>query len=252
MLGDHRVLVSFDSNEKCSTFLSMEEEFKEFFSDIYAWNNQVAASNRLVWINVRGIPFKFWTMEFLKSIGNSCGEFIMVSKPTLNRRRLDLASILVSTSQNQIPSTLIFMINGEKVQLVIVETSVPIDMVDDEEEESSDDDDVEEKRFSSANSDSSVSDKDQNFQNLILDNSIDPLSCVPNSLQSHDIRQPEDRQTKAATLHNNVSHNGPQTEPKMQTTGPRKMMIVDPDNFLKSKRTESLSGSDVRNRNKAI
>lgn len=84
----------------------MKEAFKEFFSDISPRNSKIIATNHLVWINVMGIPFKLWSLDFMKEIGNVCSEFITISKQTLNRRRLDLASILISTPLNNIPTNL--------------------------------------------------------------------------------------------------------------------------------------------------
>lgn len=44
LLGDNGALVSFDSPEKRAVFLSMKDQFKEFFLDISAWDNLVVAS----------------------------------------------------------------------------------------------------------------------------------------------------------------------------------------------------------------
>lgn len=89
----------------------------------------------MVWINVLGVPFKFWNLDFIKVIGDECGEFIAVSKSTLNKRRIDLASILASSSHDPIPSSLLLNINAKLVSLKVSYTSISVDLVDDEEED---------------------------------------------------------------------------------------------------------------------
>lgn len=100
------MLISFNSSNKLLTFLGTKDSLKEFFSDVSAWNNWIASSRRLVWINVLGIPFNLRNLDFMKVIGDECGEFITVSKFTLNKRRLDVAFIFVPSSLNVILSSL--------------------------------------------------------------------------------------------------------------------------------------------------
>lgn len=68
----------------------------------------------------------------------------------MNKRRPDVASILVSSSHDLLPSLINIIVNGELVSLKISKTSIPIDLAKDDDAEDSDssnysddDDDVE-------------------------------------------------------------------------------------------------------------
>lgn len=209
-LGDNRVLISFDSSEKLTTFLGMKKAFKDFFSDIEAWNRHVIASHRLVWINLLGIAFKLRNLEFLKFIGDDCGEFITVSKSTLNKQRFDVASIIVSTTLDFIPSNQHFNVNGELIKLYAKETSISVDMVDDDEEDSiSHDDDVDDFGRDAINPESLQSGLDNENDLQFLDS---PIQEDPDLSLAPDCRNAFVEFKESATLlaQEEQSHNGMQ------------------------------------------
>lgn len=75
-------------------------------------------------------------MELFKVIGNDCGGFVTVSRNTLLRRQVDIASILVLTSLDHIPSSLGYNINGQQVWINILETSILVELLDKDEDDS--------------------------------------------------------------------------------------------------------------------
>jgi hypothetical protein len=57
------------------------------------------ADSREVWINVYGIPLHVWDEPLFKKIGSLFGTFIDFDEDTIERRRLDVARIKVSTKR---------------------------------------------------------------------------------------------------------------------------------------------------------
>lgn len=57
-------LVCFDSTDKLYTLLGMKDSLKKFCSKILALDKHMVSFKRMVWINVLGIPFKFWNVDF--------------------------------------------------------------------------------------------------------------------------------------------------------------------------------------------
>lgn len=97
-------------------------------------------SKRFVWVNVIGTPLELWGLEFFKVISNDYGGFVTVSRNTLNRRRLDVAAILVPTSMDTIPPSLCYNINDQLVSLKISKTFIPVELLEDDEDSSDDED----------------------------------------------------------------------------------------------------------------
>lgn len=127
---DNRILISFSSKEFLESFLGLKESLKNYFSSISAWDKGVQSAKHFLWINVVGTPLEFWSLELFKAIGNECGEFFTVSRNTLHRRRLDVASVLVLTYMECISPSLSFSINGQLVNLRISETSILMELMD--------------------------------------------------------------------------------------------------------------------------
>lgn len=185
----------------------------------------------MVRLNVLGIPYKYWNLDFLKSIGDACGEFITVSKYTLNRKRLDVELILVSTSLDWIAFTLHFIVNGENILLKVLETFIVVELIDDDEADNSDEEGETDGVFS-ASLDLSVSAKDLDFQNLNLDNLDDPLSQVPDSLQIQEVNTANEfHADKEAT---DCSHNGLKLITQKKKLGPKKRKVISQGGIINS------------------
>lgn len=98
LLGDNRVLLTFSSQAQKNSFLAMIDYFHDFFSDIKIWDEDQNVSKRFLWINVYGIPLHFWSLDLFKEIGKECGEFISLAEATFTRSRMDMATMLISSS----------------------------------------------------------------------------------------------------------------------------------------------------------
>lgn len=133
LLGDNRVLVTFATKQLLDDFVTSKDSFSEFFNSVEYWStSQVQSVKRFVWINVIGIPLQFWNLDFFKVIGAACGKFISLAEPTISRRRLDVASLLISTFMSSVPSILTFKVNGLVVKLHVVESATDVEMADDD------------------------------------------------------------------------------------------------------------------------
>lgn len=130
LIGDNRVLISFDSNENLQGFLNLQDSFKEYFMDLKAWNDQCSISRWFLWINVFEIPAEFRTLDFFKEIATECGDFITVVECNLSKSKFDVANILIWTSFEPILSSLQFKVNGKLVCLRVVESFIDVDMVE--------------------------------------------------------------------------------------------------------------------------
>lgn len=98
-----------------------------------------------------GIPNSFSLLEFgffFKLIGNECGELGSLAQATLSNSRMDMATILISTTHDLVPSCLRFSIKGNLIELKIIEITTEVLLADEEDDGgsnySSDSEDVEE------------------------------------------------------------------------------------------------------------
>lgn len=63
LLGDKRVLVSFDSKDKLDYFLSKLETLHDFFTSMIDWNVNSQGVKHFLWVNISGIPLQFWGLD---------------------------------------------------------------------------------------------------------------------------------------------------------------------------------------------
>lgn len=95
----------------------MQDLIQDCFSSLTAWEENVSVSKRFLWINVFGVPFQHWNIEFFKEIGKECREFISLAEATFTMSRMDVAIMLISSSLYPIPHSLDFLINGKVINL---------------------------------------------------------------------------------------------------------------------------------------
>lgn len=69
------------------------------FKEVRCWTPNLVAKNRKVWLRFYGIPLHVWEESTFKKLGSIFGEFLDFDEATIERRRLDLARILVSTNR---------------------------------------------------------------------------------------------------------------------------------------------------------
>ncbi|KAJ4844996.1 hypothetical protein Tsubulata_038571 [Turnera subulata] len=68
------------------------------FSEFRLWKDGDSAINRLCWVLIRGIPPPVWNEDFLKAITARFGTMIDCSQDTKSKTRLDVAEVLVLTT----------------------------------------------------------------------------------------------------------------------------------------------------------
>lgn len=82
-----------------------------------------------------GIPLHFWNLDLFKVIGTSCGEFISLAEATTTRSRMGVATLLISSLLNPIPSCLHLKVNSENVLLQSVENAIEVKMAKEEDDD---------------------------------------------------------------------------------------------------------------------
>ncbi|KAK2635471.1 hypothetical protein Ddye_030263 [Dipteronia dyeriana] len=80
------------------------------------------------WCHFRGIALDYWNDMFFQRIGNHFGDLMLIEEDTLQRRRLNKASLLILTSNGKMISNGIKVIDGSRKFSVSMEVdSNPVD-----------------------------------------------------------------------------------------------------------------------------
>lgn len=200
--------------------------------------------------------------RIFKIIAASCSEFISLSEPTLSRRRLDVASLLISTSQVPIPLVLNFKVNGEYVTLHIVENDIDVEMAKDDVEDDSSQSSKRSEEEAAAISENDPSIEEVNPKNSA--NLADPdfdESTTKDSQCLEELSAPNSQKSNTAFSfegkNKNKSgpkNNGPSliSSKKLTHQSQRKKKRISLSGSLKTDYTDTLSESDIMKRNLAI
>ncbi|GJT65053.1 RNA-directed DNA polymerase, eukaryota [Tanacetum coccineum] len=74
-LGGFWVLMEFDSIQPCEKFHT-HNEIKSWFSGIEKWSPQFEVKDRVVWVDVEGVPLKAWTSATFHKTANKWGDLV--------------------------------------------------------------------------------------------------------------------------------------------------------------------------------
>ncbi|XVF04128.1 hypothetical protein REPUB_Repub05bG0055400 [Reevesia pubescens] len=95
-MGGVTFLVTFKSSEEMKSLLESNKLCsQELFQFIEPWNFSSNQREIAMWISLEEVPLVVWHEQFFQSLGNSWGTFVRVDDNTANRRRFDVARMLV-------------------------------------------------------------------------------------------------------------------------------------------------------------
>ncbi|KAJ4829457.1 hypothetical protein Tsubulata_015709 [Turnera subulata] len=93
------------------------------FDEFRPWREGDSASNRLCWVLVKGIPPNAWNMNFFRLISSCVRKMVDWSMETGSKERMDVAEVLVLTSNNTfINKVLSVKIGGNRYEIGLFET----------------------------------------------------------------------------------------------------------------------------------
>ncbi|KAJ4841334.1 hypothetical protein Tsubulata_023164 [Turnera subulata] len=97
--GGVSFLIKFDSAKDMDEVMENKPTVvDQIFSSFKPFQHDDAAKNRLCWVLMRGIPPSVWNEEFFKVVAARCGLMVDCSNDTRNRKRMDVAEVLVLTT----------------------------------------------------------------------------------------------------------------------------------------------------------
>jgi len=70
-----------------------ESWWRAMFKRVRRWYPHMVATNRLVWLNVYGIPLHVWDEPLFKSIGSLFGVFDDFDEATIGRENFEMTRI---------------------------------------------------------------------------------------------------------------------------------------------------------------
>ncbi|KAJ4823313.1 hypothetical protein Tsubulata_026619 [Turnera subulata] len=123
-MGGVSYLIKFSSTEDIVDAInSKPEAINHLFSEFRPWKVGDFAFNRLCWVLFRGIPPHVWNEEFFKVIASKVGTMVDYSPETKPGTRLDVAEVLILTSNvGSIDRTLSVQVGGVQALIGIMET----------------------------------------------------------------------------------------------------------------------------------
>ncbi|GKV11964.1 hypothetical protein SLEP1_g23173 [Rubroshorea leprosula] len=114
-MGGKLVLLDGDDKDDLKDLMeSAADWLKQWFDDIRPWTPNRVASERFVWLKVSGVPLHAWGPNFFNTIATLWGRFISLDESTSLKKRLDVARVLISTTDmGSISKVLHIKVNGE-------------------------------------------------------------------------------------------------------------------------------------------
>nr|GEX95588.1 hypothetical protein [Tanacetum cinerariifolium] len=76
-LGGFWVLMEFDSIQSCEKFQT-HNRIKSWFSSIEKWSAQFEVKDRVVWVDVEGVPLKSWSFTTFHKIAKKWGDLVIL------------------------------------------------------------------------------------------------------------------------------------------------------------------------------
>ncbi|GKA39100.1 RNA-directed DNA polymerase, eukaryota [Tanacetum coccineum] len=74
-LGGFWILLEFDSSQSCEKF-KLHEGIKSWFSSLLKWTPNFEIKDRVVWIDIEGIPLRAWSHTNFEKIARKWGELV--------------------------------------------------------------------------------------------------------------------------------------------------------------------------------
>ncbi|XVF28223.1 hypothetical protein REPUB_Repub15cG0011000 [Reevesia pubescens] len=120
-MGGVTFLVTFKSSEEMKSLLESNKLCsQELFQFIEPWNFSSNQREVAMWISLEEVPLVVWHEQFFQSLGNSWGIFVRVDENTSNRRRFDVARMLVLIeSRMNVPSFVSVNIRGKYFKILV-------------------------------------------------------------------------------------------------------------------------------------
>ncbi|KAL8466932.1 hypothetical protein ACS0TY_035855 [Phlomoides rotata] len=157
-----------------------------WFDSIKQWSEDVIDNNRIIWTNWFGVPMHAWNPNFFNLVSCQFGKLIRIDEDTLQRRRLQMARILIRTPYHELPRTLIAVaIDGKIFHLRVREEAE--DLEEDREDDLSRDTAVSDGNPAGGVNEKSEIDPDDNSINvtpLLLEHDPASLSAPNTIMQS--------------------------------------------------------------------
>ncbi|KAK1582776.1 hypothetical protein Q3G72_018150 [Acer saccharum] len=128
-MGGKQIVWSFESTCDRDGFISNSFFWRDCFSSMEAWKEQVRSSSldKIRWIDIHGVPLSCWCNTFFKKLGGQVGEVIRIEEDTESKIRLDLGRILVLAPVDANLSCEVTVKKGNQVFPVkLVEHQVPV------------------------------------------------------------------------------------------------------------------------------
>ncbi|XP_058740938.1 uncharacterized protein LOC131613268 [Vicia villosa] len=69
----------------------------QWFKEVRAWSPREVDKERVAWVRVFGVPCQAWTYSFFNLISQNLGILLKEDEETKNRKRMDVARILIRT-----------------------------------------------------------------------------------------------------------------------------------------------------------
>lgn len=124
--GDMVLLLGLTEEKVEGTLNEEDEGWADLFYSIEKWNPKLRPGFRLAWLQCWGIPLVAWDTLHIKHIVSGIGEVVDVDDKVEERRRLDVAQILIKTSWKPwIQHTVHVRIKGEMFLVHVAEESGP-------------------------------------------------------------------------------------------------------------------------------
>lgn len=122
-MGGRKVLLQSEDLDKISKFIEEEEVWwSKWFSRIKLWSPSNIADERLAWIRITGLPLQVWNQKMFERIGNKLGSFIKVDPHIADKICLDVARVLIITTEiDQIDKDIYLIIRGHSYPVKITE-----------------------------------------------------------------------------------------------------------------------------------
>lgn len=95
------------------------------FKEVRRWLPELVAKRRNVWLQVYGIPLHIWDEDFFKLLGTKFGVFLDFDECTIEKKRLDVARILVDTPRLGVIDEMInISVVGERYKIWVMEEAM--------------------------------------------------------------------------------------------------------------------------------
>lgn len=126
MSGD-MVLIKPANGEVFEEFMKEYEDLMEtWFYDVRQWSSALVVKERGAWLRCQGVPLHAWSDNFFEMIAISFGTFVSMDWSSMQKKRLDVARMLIRTSSWEVVNRLIkVQVNGLFYNIRVIEEPFP-------------------------------------------------------------------------------------------------------------------------------